>query len=171
MLRSSHPQLRIAAWQAASEPGPRTPIETRGAGVDTFRRDVLMAKILGTGIDAIEVDRIERALSREHTAERFRARVFTEGEIKYCESRGVARYQSYAARFAAKEAAMKAMGTGWNRNVGWSEIEVVRERGKAPTIALSGKAAAYAQRKHITRFHLSITHTAAQAIAHVIAES
>ncbi len=66
---------------------------------------------------------------------------------------------------------MKALGTGWNRNVGWSEIEVVRERGKAPTIALSGKAAAFAQRKQITRFHLSLTHTAAQAIAHVIAES
>ena len=66
---------------------------------------------------------------------------------------------------------MKALGTGWNRNVGWSEIEVVRERGKAPTIALSGKAAAFAQRKQITRFHLSITHTAAQAIAHVIAET
>jgi holo-[acyl-carrier protein] synthase len=66
---------------------------------------------------------------------------------------------------------MKALGTGWNRNVGWSEIEVVRERGKAPTIALTGKAAAFARRKQITRFHLSITHTAAQAIAHVIAES
>jgi len=102
--------------------------------------------------------------------ERFRDRVYTAREVAYCESRGRPRYQSYAARFAAKEATMKALGTGWNRNVGWSEIEVVRERGKAPTIALSGKAAAFAQRKQITRFHLSITHTAAQAIAHVIAE-
>jgi len=130
-----------------------------------------MSQIAGTGIDVIEVERIERALTRPATGERFRARVFTPGEINYCESRGRPRYQSYAARFAAKEATMKAMGTGWNRNVGWSEIEVVRERGKAPTIALSGKAAAFAQRKQITRFHLSITHTAAQAIAHVIAES
>ena len=130
-----------------------------------------MSQIAGTGIDVIEVDRIERALTRPATGERFRARVFTPGEIKYCESRGLPRYQSYAARFAAKEATMKALGTGWNRNVGWSEIEVVRERGKAPTIALSGKAAAFAQRKQITRFHLSITHTAAQAIAHVIAET
>ena len=129
-----------------------------------------MAKILGTGIDAIEVDRIERALLRERTGERFRARVFTEREIKYCESRGVARYQSYAARFAAKEAAMKAMGTGWNRNVGWSEIEVVRERGKAPTLVLHGKSAAFARKKNISAFHLSITHTAREAIAHVIAE-
>ena len=65
---------------------------------------------------------------------------------------------------------MKAMGTGWNRNVGWREIEVVRERGHAPTIVLSGKAAEYARRKRITAFHLSITHTAASAMAHVIAE-
>ena len=129
-----------------------------------------MAKILGTGIDVIEVDRIERALTRDRTGERFRARVFTEREVRYCESRGVARYQSYAARFAAKEAAMKAMGTGWSRNVGWSEIEVVRERGKAPTIALQGKSAEFARRKNISIFHLSITHTAKEAIAHVIAE-
>jgi len=66
--------------------------------------------------------RIERALTRPATGERFRARVFTPGEVKYCESRGRPRYQSYAARFAAKEATMKALGTGWNRNVGWSEI-------------------------------------------------
>lgn len=129
-----------------------------------------MANILGTGIDVIEVERIERALTRERTGGRFRARVFTEREIEYCESRGLPRYQSYAARFAAKEAAMKAMGTGWNRNVGWAEIEVVRERGKAPTIMLHGKSAAFAQRKNIGKFHLSITHTAKEAIAHVIAE-
>src|SRR5580698_6813414 len=129
-----------------------------------------MSEIVGTGIDVIEVDRIERALTRPATGERFRARVFTPGEIKYCESRGLPRYQSYAARFAAKEAAMKAMGTGWNRNVGWSEIEVVRERGKAPTITLHGKSAAFARRKNITHFHLSLTHTVDQAIAHAIAE-
>src|SRR5580692_12709215 len=129
-----------------------------------------MSEIVGTGIDVIEVDRIERALTRPATGERFRARVFTAGEIKYCESRGLPRYQSYAARFASKEAAMKAMGTGWNRNVGWSEIEVVRERGKAPTITLHGKSAAFAKRKNITCFHLSITHTVDQAIAHAIAD-
>src|SRR5438105_11921756 len=121
--------------------------------------------IIGIGVDIIEVERVERALTRVMTGARFRRRVFTDGEITYCESRGKGRYQSYAARFAAKEAAMKAMGTGWNRNVGWSEIEVVRERGKAPTIALRGKSAAFAARKSISRFHLSLTHTADQAIA------
>ena len=130
-----------------------------------------MTQILGTGIDLIEVERIERALKRPHTGARFRARVFTEGEVEYCESRGRPRYQSYAGRFAAKEATMKALGTGWNRNVGWRDIEVVRERGQAPTIALWGKAAEYARRRGVARFHLSITHTAAGAIAHVIATS
>lgn len=127
-------------------------------------------KILGTGIDIIEVERVERVLTRPRIGERFRARIFTEGEIAYCESRGRPRYQSYAARFAAKEAAMKAMGTGWNRNAGWRDIEVVRERGRAPTIVLSGKAAEFARRRNITAFHLSITHTASNALAHVIAE-
>ncbi len=126
--------------------------------------------IVGTGIDTIEVERVERALTRPHTGDRFRIRVFTEREIAYCESRGRGRFQSYAARFAAKEATMKAMGTGWNRNVGWGEIEVVRERGQAPTIRLSGKAAAFGLRRKIERFHLSLTHTEATAIAHVIAE-
>src|SRR5215469_1337902 len=129
-----------------------------------------MAQIAGTGIDVIEVERIERALTRPRIGERFRVRVFTPGEIAYCESRGRPRYQSYAARFAAKEATMKALGTGWNRNVGWSEIEVVRERGKAPTLVLHGKSAAFARKKNISVFHLSITHTAREAIAHVIAE-
>src|SRR5689334_9024799 len=127
-------------------------------------------RIPGTGIDMIEVERVERALTRPRPGERFRDRLYTDREVAYCESRGKPRYQSYAARFAAKEAAMKAMGTGWNRNVGWHEIEVVRERGHAPAIVLSGKAAEYARRKHIAAFHLSITHTAANAMAHVIAE-
>lgn len=129
-----------------------------------------MARIIGTGIDLIEVARIERAINRPRTGARFRARVFTEGEVAYCESRGRPRYQSYAGRFAAKEATMKALGTGWNRNVGWAEIEVVRQRGRAPTIRLSGKTAEFADRRGITGFHLSITHTANSAMAHVIAE-
>jgi holo-[acyl-carrier protein] synthase len=129
-----------------------------------------MVQILGTGIDLIEVARVERAINRPLTGARFRARVFTEGETVYCESRGRPRYQSYAGRFAAKEATMKALGTGWNRNVGWGEIEVVRQRGQAPTIKLRGKAAELARKRGVTSFHLSITHTATTAIAHLIAE-
>ncbi|HUO06376.1 MAG TPA: holo-ACP synthase [Candidatus Binataceae bacterium] len=129
-----------------------------------------MERIIGTGIDLIEVARIERALTRPRIGARMRARVYTPREIEYCESRRKARYQSYAARFAAKEAVMKALGTGWNRNAGWNEIEVVRERGHAPSIALTGKAAAFASRKEIRVFHLSITHTKDYAVAHVIAQ-
>src|SRR3984893_7500934 len=129
-----------------------------------------MVQILGTGIDLIEVARVERAINRPLTGARFRARVFTQGETAYCESRGRPRYQSYAGRFAAKEATMKALGTGWNRNAGWSEIEVVRQRGHAPAIKLWGKAAEFARKRGITAFHLSITHTETTAMAHVIAE-
>ncbi len=129
-----------------------------------------MAEIVGTGIDLIEVERVRAALERPATGARFRARVFTEREIAYCESRGLGRFQSYAARFAAKEAAMKALGTGWSRQVGWRDIEVIRERGRPPGIALWGKAAELARRRKVTRFHLSLTHTALGAIAHVIAE-
>jgi holo-[acyl-carrier protein] synthase len=128
-----------------------------------------MDSIVGTGIDTIEVARVRDAIERPSTGARFLARVFTDREIQYCESRGRGRFQSYAARFAAKEATMKALGTGWNRNVGWRDIEVVRERGRPPSIALSGKAAAYARRRGIMRFHLSLTHTNTGAIAHVIA--
>lgn len=126
--------------------------------------------IVGTGVDIIEVERVEQALTRPLTGARFRARVFTERETAYCESRGRPRYQSYAARFAAKEAVMKALGTGWNRNAGWADIEVARERGRAPTIVLHGKAAEFARRRNIARFHLSLTHSDTAAIAHVIAE-
>jgi len=138
----------------------------RYAAIDTL---LIAMAIVGTGVDIIEVERVERALTRQATGTRFRARVFTDGEIAYCESRGHPRYQSYAARFAAKEAVMKAMGTGWGR-VAWKEIEVVRERGHAPTVRLHGKTAEFAHRRGIARFHLSLSHTATAAIAHVIAE-
>jgi holo-[acyl-carrier protein] synthase len=127
--------------------------------------------IVGTGVDMIEVERVQRALSRLGTGDRFRQRVFTESEIAYCESRGRPRYQSYAARFAAKEAVMKALGTGWNRHVGWNDIEVLRQRGRAPMIVLHGKAAEFAGTCGITRIHLSLSHTASFAIAYVTAES
>jgi holo-[acyl-carrier protein] synthase len=129
-----------------------------------------MAQILGTGIDLIDVARIERAINRPQTGARFRARVYTPAEISYCESRGRPRFQSYAGRFAAKEATMKALGTGWNRNVGWNEIEVVRQPGQAPKIRLWGKAAEFARKRGIGALHLSITHTVTTAMAQVIAE-
>jgi len=125
--------------------------------------------VIATGVDIAEIDRIERALAASHGA-RFRARVFTEGEQRYCESRGRGRAQSYAARFAAKEATMKALGVGWGRHAAWHEIEVVRARGEAPRLVLSGTAAATAQRVGIARLSLSLTHAANLALAFVVAE-
>jgi holo-[acyl-carrier protein] synthase len=125
--------------------------------------------VIGTGVDLAEIDRIERALAARHGA-RFRARVFTPGEQAYCDSRGRTSAQSYAARFAAKEAVMKALGVGWGANAAWHEIEVVRRRGSAPHIVLTGSAAATAERLGIARWSLSLTHAANLAIAFVVAE-
>jgi len=125
--------------------------------------------IVAVGTDAIEVERIRRAVDHPQWGERFRQRVFTSGETAYCLKR--ARYaESFAARFAAKEAVMKALGTGYGDGVWWRDIEVVRGSGR-PTIVLHGGALARAAAIGATRWHLSLTHTAGQALAHVIAES
>jgi holo-[acyl-carrier protein] synthase len=124
--------------------------------------------IVGTGIDLAEVSRI--AASIERFGDRFLRRVYTEGEIRYCESKAN-RAERYAARFAAKEAAMKALGTGWNHGVRWRDIEVTRQPGGRPTIAFHGKAAEFTARLGAAHVALSLTHTAEQAIAQVILEN
>ena len=118
--------------------------------------------ILGTGIDLIEVRRIRQSLAR--FGDRFRKHVYTAGEVAYCDARKLSE-ESYAARFAAKEAAAKALGTGIGMGVTWREIEVLREPGRAPTVALSGRAAARAASLGVQRITLSITHTADYAMA------
>lgn len=125
--------------------------------------------IVGIGLDLIEVPRVAKALGHPTRGDRFRARVFTVGEIEYCERRLRSAAQSYAARFAAKEAVMKALGRGFGGGIGWREIEVVRGRG-APRILVHGFAAQLTTERGITRFHLSLTHTAETAMAYVIAE-
>jgi holo-[acyl-carrier protein] synthase len=124
--------------------------------------------IVGTGIDIAEVPRIREAIERH--GERFLKRVFTEGEIQYCESKAN-RVERYAARFAAKEAGMKAIGTGWNHGVRWRDIEVARKPGGRPTLLLHGKAAEFAAKLGATNIALSLTHTAEEAMAQVILES
>jgi holo-[acyl-carrier protein] synthase len=124
--------------------------------------------IVGTGIDIAEVPRIRQAIERH--GERFIKRIFTEGEIQYCESKAN-RVERYAARFAAKEAGMKAIGTGWNHGVRWRDIEVARKPGGRPTLILHGKAAEFAAKLGATNIALSLTHTAEQAMAQVILES
>jgi holo-[acyl-carrier protein] synthase len=124
--------------------------------------------IVGTGIDITEVPRIREAIERH--GERFLKRVFTDGEIQYCESKAN-RIERYAARFAAKEAGMKAIGTGWNHGVRWRDIEVARKPGGRPTLLLHGKAAEFAAKLGATNIALSLTHTEAEAMAQVILES
>jgi holo-[acyl-carrier protein] synthase len=124
--------------------------------------------IVGTGIDIAEVPRIAESIAR--FGERFLHRVFTEGEIKYCDAKAN-RAERYAARFAAKEAAMKALGTGWNHGVRWRDIEVRRQPGGRPTLAFYGKAAEFAAKLGATNIALSLTHTEDQAFAQVILES
>jgi holo-[acyl-carrier protein] synthase len=124
--------------------------------------------IVGTGIDIAEVPRIREVIERH--GDRFLRRIFTEGEIQYCESKAN-RVERYAARFAAKEAGMKAIGTGWNHGVRWRDIEVARKPGGRPTLLLHGKAAEFAAKLGTTNIALSLTHTADQAMAQVILES
>ena len=123
--------------------------------------------IIGTGVDIAEVHRIRESIER--FGERFLHRVFTDGEIQYCE-RKASRFESYAARFAAKEAGMKALGTGWNHGVRWRDVEVVRPKGQRPTIQFHGVAATIAEKLGARNIALSITHTSEQALAHVILE-
>jgi holo-[acyl-carrier protein] synthase len=124
--------------------------------------------IVGTGIDIAEVPRIRQSIAR--FGDRFLRRIYTAGEIRYCDSKAN-RVERYAARFAAKEAAMKALGTGWSRGVRWRDCEVVRAPGGRPTITFHGKAGEHATRLGVKNAALSLSHTAEQAIAQVILES
>ena len=124
--------------------------------------------IVGTGIDITEVPRIRESIER--FGDRFLHRVFTEGEIRYCDSKAN-RFERYAARFAAKEAGMKALGTGWNFGVRWRDVEVSRKPGGRPTLLFHGKAAEFAAKLGAVNVALSLTHTPQQAMAQVILES
>ncbi len=124
--------------------------------------------IVGTGIDIAEVPRISQSIAR--FGDRFIRRIFTEGEIRYCESKAN-RVERFAARFAAKEAAMKALGTGWNYGVRWRDCEVVRKPGGRPTLMFHGKAGEFATKLGVRNISLSLTHTAEQAMAAVILEN
>lgn len=124
--------------------------------------------IVGSGIDLVEIERIEQSAKR--FGQRFLDRVFTPAEQAYCmRKRNSA--ESLAARFAAKEAGAKALGTGISHGVSWLEIEVVREPGGRPTIRFHGRAAEIAERMGVAHVALSITHTASLSMASVLLES
>jgi len=123
--------------------------------------------IIGMGVDLAEVERIQAAIERY--GETFLRRIYTQKERAYCEQFRN-KYERYAGRFAAKEAAMKALGTGWSRGVRWVDLEVVREKSGRPTLALAGEAGKIAEARGVKNIALSITHTATQALAQVIFE-
>jgi len=123
--------------------------------------------ILGTGVDLAEVGRIRDAIERY--GDRFIRRIYTEAEIAYVE-RKANKFERYAGRFAAKEAGMKAIGTGWKRGVRWQDFEVSNLPSGRPTLRLHGEAERIAGKMGVTSISLSITHTAELGMAHVILE-
>ncbi len=119
-------------------------------------------------MDLAEVPRIRASMER--FGDRFRDRVFTPGEIAYVE-RKANKYERYAGRFAAKEAGMKAIGTGWKRGVRWQDFEVINLPSGRPTLRLHGVAARVAEQLGVTNIQLSITHTSELGMAYVILEA
>ncbi len=123
--------------------------------------------IAGVGIDIVEVDRIKGAIERH--GDRFLARIYCGGEIDYCRG-GAHPYQRFAARFAAKEAVLKALGTGWRGGARFTDIEVLTDAGGAPSVRLSGRSLATGEKLGISRVHISLSHTERHAIAQAVAE-
>jgi holo-[acyl-carrier protein] synthase len=123
--------------------------------------------IVGLGVDIAEVNRVEAAIGRH--GEAFLKRIFTPAEIAYCE-RHRNKAERYAGRFAAKEAAMKALGTGWRNGVRWVDIEVARSSSGKPSVVLHGMAKQIAEQLRVRNISLSITHSGGTALAQVIFE-
>lgn len=123
--------------------------------------------IVGIGIDIIEVARIREVLLR---TPRFRERVFTRAEQVYCDSRGVVAAQHYAARFAAKEATLKALQTGWRGGIGWQDVEVAAHASGAPFLIFHGEVKRLFDNSGAASAHLSISHTTEHAVAQVVLE-
>lgn len=123
--------------------------------------------IVGTGVDLIEIARVQRAMER--SGGRLAQRLFTDLETAYCD-RHKNRYQHYAGRFAAKEAAFKALGTGWSGGVAWRDIEVQNAPTGKPSLVLYGRAREIGDRLRVVRIHLSISHSNHYALAQVLFE-
>ena len=123
--------------------------------------------IVSIGIDIIEVARIREVLLR---TPRFRERVFTPAERAYCDGRGAVAAQHYAARFAAKEAALKALQTGWRGGISWQDVEIASRDSGAPYLILHRSVKDLFNSLGATAAHLSMSHTSEHAIAHVVLE-
>jgi holo-[acyl-carrier protein] synthase len=123
-------------------------------------------RVLGIGIDVVEVERVSSAIRRH--GEPFLAKIFTTAEREYCESRKNPAMH-YAARFAAKEAASKALGTGIGGNAGLHDLEIIHDAKGAPLLRLAGAAGAFAKQQGITEIRISLTHAREYAAANAIA--
>jgi holo-[acyl-carrier protein] synthase len=123
--------------------------------------------LIGTGVDLIEIERIEHSIERY--GERFLRRIYTDHEIAYCTSKRSSA-ESFAARFAAKEAGAKALGTGISRGVTWIEFQIARQPGGRPVLELRGRAAVLARELGVKTISLSLTHTGNLAMATVMME-
>ena len=119
------------------------------------------------GVDLAEVSRIENMIDAH--ADRFLERCFTERERAYCDANPKRRAEHYAARFAAKEAVLKALGTGWSEGIAWTDVEIVRPPDGAPTVELHHAALRTAEELGVTGWRLSMTHAAGLAVANAIA--
>ncbi|MGH9972122.1 MAG: holo-ACP synthase [Pyrinomonadaceae bacterium] len=123
--------------------------------------------IISIGVDIIEIRRVREALLR---TPRFAERVFTAAERSYCERKGAVAAQHYAVRFAAKEAALKALRTGWRGGIGWQDVEISSRDGGAPYLIFHGHVQQLFEKSGATVAHLSLSHTSEHAIAEVILE-
>jgi holo-[acyl-carrier protein] synthase len=123
--------------------------------------------IISIGIDIIEVHRVREVMAR---TPRFVERVYTAAERAYCDGRGVVAAQHYAARFAAKEAALKALQTGWTGGIAWQDIEIASKDSGAPILLFHGRVRELYEASGARAAHLSISHTTEHAIAQVILE-
>lgn len=123
--------------------------------------------IVSIGIDIIEVYRIRETIAR---TPRFATRVYTDAERRYCEAKGASAAQSYAARFAAKEAFLKALKTGWRGKITWHDIEIISDEAGAPSLKITGEAQNILENTGANQIHLSLSHTTEHAVAQVILE-
>ena len=121
--------------------------------------------IIRHGIDIVEVSRIQKAILKSDS---FLKKVFTQKEIEYCETKKQRRYQSYAARFAAKEALLKALGTGWSQGIAWTDIETLNDEFGKPNLILYGKAKEVFETYGLKNISVSLSHTKEIAIGSVV---
>lgn len=124
--------------------------------------------IVSIGIDIVEVYRIAETIQR---TPRFVERVFTARERAYCDAKGAAAAQSYAARFAAKEAFLKALKTGWRGKITWHDMEILNDSQGVPNLEITGEARALLENLGANKIHLSMSHTTDHAVAQVVLEA